>query len=85
MRLGLVHMALNVTATTLYFGGFLLRRHRTADDRGVPPALIGLSATAFALLATAGHLGGKLAYRYGVRVANERDQRDGYGQAGAVV
>lgn len=84
MRLGLTHMALNVTATTLYLGGFLLRRHRPPDGRGVPPSLIGLSASAFSLLATAGHLGGKLAYRYGVRVANESDQRDGYGQAGAV-
>lgn len=84
MRLGLTHMALNVTATTLYLGGFLLRRHRPPDCRGVPPSLIGLSASAFSLLATAGHLGGKLAYRYGVRVADESDQRDGYGQAGAV-
>ncbi len=84
MRLGLIHMALNVTATTLYFGGFLLRQQRDRTGRGVPPSLIGLSATAFALLATAGHLGGKLAYRYGVRVADEGDQRDGYGEAGAV-
>jgi uncharacterized membrane protein len=82
MRLGLTHMALNVTATTLYLGDFLLRRHRRPDGQGVPASLIGLSGTAYGLLAVAGHLGGKLAYRYGVRVADESDQRDGYGAAG---
>lgn len=84
MRMGLAHMALNVTATTLYWGNFLLRRGRRPDRRGVPTALIGLSGTAWGMLAVAGHLGGKLAYRYGVRVADEADQRDGYGTAGTV-
>lgn len=83
MRLGLTHMALNVTATTLYLGNFLLRRQRPLDGQGVPARLIGLSGTTYALVAVAGHLGGKLAYRYGVRVADESDQRDGYGAAGA--
>lgn len=78
MRLGLVHMALNVTATTLYLGDFLVRRHRPRDGRGVPAPLIGLSGATFALIALSGHLGGKLAYRYGVRVADEAAQRDGY-------
>jgi uncharacterized membrane protein len=83
MRLGLVHMALNVTAATLYLGDFLVRRQRPSDGRGVPAPLIGLSGAAFALVAVSGHLGGKLAYRYGVRVADESAQRDGYGTAGA--
>jgi uncharacterized membrane protein len=83
MRMGRIHMALNVSATTLYWGNFLLRRQRRPDRRGVPTGLIRLAGTAWALLAVAGHLGGKLAYRYGVRVADESDQRAGYGAAGA--
>lgn len=83
MRLGLCHMALNLTATTLYLGGLLIRLHRPRDGRGVPSRLIALSGTSFVLLAVSGHLGGKLAYRYGVRVADESDQRDGYESAQA--
>jgi uncharacterized membrane protein len=83
MRLGLVHMALNVSATTLFLGDFLVRRRRVRDGDGVPTPLIGLSAAAFALLAVSGHLGGRLAYRYGVRVVDESAQLEGYGAAGA--
>jgi len=38
-----------------------------------------LSAVSLAVLAVSGYLGGKLTYRYGVRVADEVTQADGYG------
>ena len=82
MRLGVTHMWLNLTAVTLNLGGLVIRLHRTPDGRGVPTSLIGLSGAAFALLAVSGHLGGRLAYQYGVRVADEWAQREGYGSAG---
>ena len=37
-----------------------------------------LSAVALAGLAVSGYLGGELAYRYGVRVADEATQAHGY-------
>ena len=37
-----------------------------------------LSAAALAFLGVSGFLGGMLAYRYGVRVAAETDQAEGY-------
>ncbi|MGW4134278.1 hypothetical protein [Amycolatopsis japonica] len=37
-----------------------------------------LSAAAFVALAVSGYLGGKLAYRYGVRVAAESTQAEGF-------
>lgn len=82
MRVGLAHMALNLTATTLQVGGTVVRLNRHRDGRGVPTSLIALSGTAFGLLTVGGHLGGKLAYRYGVRVVDESVQRAGYGAAG---
>jgi uncharacterized membrane protein len=82
MRLGLVHMSLNLTATTLHLGNLIARLHRQPDDRGVPAGLIALSGSAFCLVAVSGHLGGRLAYSYGVRVADEWRQRDGYGSTG---
>jgi uncharacterized membrane protein len=82
MRLGVTHMWLNLTAVTLELGALVIRVHRSSDGRGVPAGLIGLSGAAFALLAVSGHLGGRLAYQYGVRVADESVQRQGYGSAG---
>ena len=41
--------------------------------------LFALSVLSLAVLAASGYLGGKLTYRYGVRVADEVTQADGYG------
>jgi uncharacterized membrane protein len=79
LRIGLVHMGLNLTVITLYIGNFLLRWVWAPDGNGVPAGLIVLSGIAFGLLSVSGHLGGTLAYRYGVRVASESTQRKGYG------
>jgi uncharacterized membrane protein len=45
---------------------------------GVPAPLIALSGIAVGLVTVSGHLGGRLAYRYGVRVVDESTQQTGY-------
>ena len=77
-RTGLTHMSLNVAVTAAYVIGFFWRR-AAADGPG--PVGIGplvLSAAALVVLAASGYLGGKLAYHYGVRVAAESTQAEGY-------
>ena len=77
-RTGLLHMSLNLVITGAYIGNFFWRR----ADYGAPyPVAVGplaLSVISLALLAVSGYLGGKLAYRYGVRVAAESTQAEGY-------
>ncbi|HEY9522408.1 MAG TPA: DUF2231 domain-containing protein, partial [Thermopolyspora sp.] len=53
----------------------------TSGDLSGPVGIwqIVLSAASLAALAAAGFLGGKLAYRYGVRVADETTQAEGFG------
>jgi uncharacterized membrane protein len=77
-RTGLLHMALNLTVVVVFAGSLLLRRGRLEQPGGVPASLIALSAVALGVLAVSGWLGGKLAYRYGVRVADEATQAQGY-------
>ena len=77
-RVALTHAGLNLVATAAFTAGFLLRRSHLADAAGVPLPLVGLSAIALLLLGGGGFLGGELAYRYGVRVADEVTQTEGY-------
>jgi uncharacterized membrane protein len=77
-RTGLLHMSLNLVVVAVYVGGFLLRRGRLEQPDGVPAGLIVLSAVALGVLTVSGWLGGQLAYRYGVRVADETDQAEAY-------
>jgi len=74
-RIGLVHMSINLTVTVAYVVGFLIRG-ATAGPVGWGP--LALSAVALAALSVSGFLGGELAYRYGVRVADETTQASGY-------
>jgi len=74
-RIGLVHMSINLTVTVAYVVGFLIRG-ATAGPVGCGP--LALSAVALAALSVSGFLGGELAYRYGVRVADETTQASGY-------
>jgi uncharacterized membrane protein len=76
-RLALAHMALNLTVVVLFAVSFAIRRDHL-DEGDVTIAGFVCSAVALALLAAAGWLGGQLAYRYGVRVADEDTQAEGY-------
>jgi uncharacterized membrane protein len=78
-RTALIHMSLNLAVTAAYAAGFAWRQSAGyADGGAVPPGRLALSAVALAALGLSGYLGGKLAYRYGVRVADESDQAAGY-------
>lgn len=77
-RTALVHMGLNLLIVGGYIAGFLWRRALGAQVSPVPWGPLVLSLVCLALLAVSGFLGGKLAFRYGVRVADESAQADGY-------
>jgi len=76
-RTGLVHMTLNLAATAAFAVNLLIRRGEP-DTAPVGWGPVVLSAVSLALVGVAGFLGGKLAYRFGVRVADERTQAEGY-------
>ncbi|MEU1879925.1 DUF2231 domain-containing protein [Streptosporangium sp. NPDC020072] len=80
-RLALIHMTLNLLATVAYLGNFLWR-YSEAVTGGVPAGPLALNAASFLALAVAGWLGGRLSYRYGVRVADEATQAEGFAPAG---
>jgi len=75
-RTGLVHLTVNVAITIAYVGNALWRRGSGADQVAIGPIV--LSAVSLGALMFSGYLGGKLAFRYGVRVAEEQDQADGF-------
>lgn len=74
-RTGLVHLTLNVAITLAYAGNALWRRG-TEDQVALGPIV--LSAVSLVALSISGYLGGKLAFRFGVRVAEEHDQAAGF-------
>ncbi|GIG76816.1 DUF2231 domain-containing protein [Planosporangium flavigriseum] len=76
-RTALVHMSINLVVTAAYAANFVVRGSPAAGGPvGWGP--LALSAASLAALAVAGYLGGELAYRYGVRVADETIQAAGY-------
>lgn len=75
-RSALVHMSLNLGVTAAYAVGYVIRTAHPAAP--VPAGPLALSVAALAALAVAAYLGGELAYRYGVRVAEETTQASGY-------
>jgi len=77
-RTALVHMTLNLAITGAYAGGFGWRYGGYHHPAPVAAGQLALSAVSLATLAVSGYLGGKLAYRYGVRVADETTQASGY-------
>jgi uncharacterized membrane protein len=76
-RTAVIHAALNLTVTGAYTANFFWR---TNGDPGQPVGWgpVVLSAISLVGLTASGYLGGKLAYRYGVRVAAEAIQADGF-------
>jgi uncharacterized membrane protein len=81
-RVGLVHMSINLAVTVAFALGFLVRAGAARGPTGWGP--LALSAVALAALGVSGYLGGELAYRYGVRVADEATQARGYERTGVV-
>lgn len=77
-RLGLVHMTLNLTVTAAYAVNFAWRQAGYGQPGPVAAGMLALSVASVIVLAVSGFLGGKLAYRYGVRVADETTQATGY-------
>ncbi|HET7398602.1 MAG TPA: DUF2231 domain-containing protein, partial [Intrasporangium sp.] len=73
-RTATTHMVLNLGITVAFAVNFLWRRGEPTT--GVGP--IALSVLTLGALGLSGALGGKLAYRYGVRVAAEAVQAEGF-------
>ncbi|MCU1439256.1 MAG: hypothetical protein JWP85_253 [Rhodoglobus sp.] len=74
-KIALTHMTLNLSTVALFLVSLLLRLN---EREGISVGGVVLSVVALTLLAASGYLGGELAYRYGVRVADEDTQRKGF-------
>lgn len=79
-RTGLLHMVLNLVVTVAFAGDFAWRLGQPAGATPAGPLV--LSLVALAALGVSGTLGGRLAYRYGVRVATDAEQAQGFTTAG---
>lgn len=75
-KTALTHMALNLIVVVLFVIGFAVRAAQGYEESSVVGFV--LSLIALALLGVSGWLGGKLAYHYGVRVASEEAQNEGF-------
>lgn len=73
-KIGLAHMTLNLIAIALFSISFALRSG--VDGASVPGMVVGIAG--LVVLAASGFLGGELVYRYGVRVADEETQKQGF-------
>ena len=71
-------MGLNLTIAVAYVLNFLWRHGDYTDGGSVGGGKLALSVVSLLLLGVSGWLGGKLAYHYGVRVADEQTQSEGY-------
>jgi uncharacterized membrane protein len=69
-------MALNLAVVVIFLVNFLVRKSDGYES--VKPLHLTLTIVALALLGASGWMGGKLAYRYGVRVADETTQAEGF-------
>jgi uncharacterized membrane protein len=75
-RTALIHMVINLVVLVLMLGSFLVRLAAGFDELSVGGFV--LSLIGLLLLSVSGFLGGELAYRHGVRVADEDTQRKAY-------
>jgi uncharacterized membrane protein len=78
LRTGLIHLSLTLTVTVLFAVSWVIRRGDIDAVGETGWGLIALSAAGLLLLAAAGWFGGRLSFRYGVRVADEGTQAAGY-------
>jgi uncharacterized membrane protein len=75
---GRVHAGLNLAVTVSYALNFAWRHGSYTDGGAVSGGPLLLSVVSLLVLGASGWLGGKLAYHYGVRVADERTQASGF-------
>lgn len=75
-RTALIHMSLNLTAVALFAVSCFLRLGSAKEDFALVPFI--LSVVGYLVVGASGYLGGKLAYHYGVRVADEKTQGEGF-------
>lgn len=73
-RVGVTHMVLNLTVVALFAVAWVLWPQ--VQPVGAGP--LGLTIVALLLLGASGWLGGKMTYRYGIRVVDEETQREGF-------
>ena len=81
-RIGLIHMTVNLVVVAIFAVSFIVRRDDIDAPGEVSAGLIALSAVALGLLGLSGWLGGTLSFRYGVRVAAEQVQAEGFNDQG---
>jgi uncharacterized membrane protein len=79
-KTALVHMSLNLAVTAAYIVNFFWRHGNYTG--AVKSGQLVLSIIALLVLSASGYLGGKLSYHYGVRVADEGTQAQGYQRSG---
>jgi uncharacterized membrane protein len=77
-RTALLHMTLNLSITAAYVVNFWWRHGTYQRPEAVGAGQVALAVVSLGALGVSGFLGGKLAYRYGVRVAHEGVQEEGF-------
>ena len=80
-RTAVTHMVLNLTVTVTFAANFAWRLGLDQTATGVGP--LAVSVLSLVGLSLSGALGGKLAYHFGVRVADEDTQVAGFASASA--
>jgi uncharacterized membrane protein len=76
-RIAVIHLVLNLSAIVLFGVSLAVRAAAGFDE--VSGVAVTLSVIALVGLGASGFLGGEMAYHYGVRVADEETQREGFG------
>lgn len=82
-RIASAHLVVNLLVVVALGASFLARLDNETGP--VPIGLVWLTGVALAVLGVSGWLGGHLAYKYGVRVATERVQAEGYVDRGGLL
>jgi uncharacterized membrane protein len=81
-RTGFTHMTLNLLITAAFIVSWFIRGDGGIEaDGSTSTELLILSIVALLVLTVSGFLGGMMTYRFGVRVARESDQVEGYEDA----